>query len=488
MIVCRLLPLPGEFHFEKHVLMALHILWWPALIHWVVWKTSREKTIKQVWTSIEACHHYDFLYMLVIVTLVDHLVEVVPPPLLLQPDLLLHRVRDNAAAVHAIRFLYEYGLPWLALRQAIRGNRAAVINVMWPLTYHWFAVTGKTNYRIMSVVVTYITYAMHPALAVIWFGMRTASLSGYPGRNVAWDFVCERYNRMSKQALGTNVTRERLLQYLPILNTFRHVWPRFLRAMGRADSEASDYSHITAGDRATLADAWREALGPDFATLCRKPATYAFHVPDDDDDDGGGGGGGGGGDGGDGGGDGGDGGGRRKRRKSRGRGLRAVLQSAAADGVPPDPWEVMNRHAQTGELAADSDADDDDMDGFADGTEWEVETIEDARGDGEDREYYVKWRGYPASENSWEPREHLGNCKDLLDEFDRRKQRKRSSGGAAAGPSRDGGDSGDNSGGDDGDSSDDDDPDAPNETKVSHWWVDVTTVLKKYAPAADDRV
>ncbi len=32
--------------------------------------------------------------------------------------------------------------------------------------------------------------------------MRTASLSGYAGRNVAWDFVLERFNRMCKQALG----------------------------------------------------------------------------------------------------------------------------------------------------------------------------------------------------------------------------------------------------------------------------------------------
>eukprot|EP00966_Prymnesium_polylepis_P201729 4674348-Prymnesium_polylepis.1 len=74
----------------------------------------------------------------------------------------------------------------------------------------------------MSVIVTFVTYAMVPELALVWTVMRTASLSGYTGRNVAWDFAVERFNRMCKQALGTNVTRERLQHYIPILNAFRH--------------------------------------------------------------------------------------------------------------------------------------------------------------------------------------------------------------------------------------------------------------------------
>jgi hypothetical protein len=243
----RLLPLPGEFHFTVHCLEAIHKLWWPSLTCWVVHKFDCHKTIRQEWTSVEQYKYYDHFYQMLIRTLAEHLASTVPAPMLRQPELLLRTVRHNPAAVRAIRFLFEFGFPWLALRQAIRGNKSKIIDVMWRMTYHWFSVTGKTNYRIMCVIVTFIACAMVPELAVIWTIMRTASLSGYVGRNVGWDFVVERFNRMCKQALGTNVTRERLCFYVPILNAFRHVWPRFLRAMGRGDGEPSDYSHITPG-------------------------------------------------------------------------------------------------------------------------------------------------------------------------------------------------------------------------------------------------
>lgn len=40
------------------------------------------------------------------------------------------------------------------------------------------------------------------------------------------------------------------------------------------------------------------------------------------------------------------------------------------------------------------------------------------------REFLVSWKGYPASENSWEPEENM-DCKDLIEKFmDKVKQAK----------------------------------------------------------------
>ena len=49
-------------------------------------------------------------------------------------------------------------------------------------------------------------------------------------------------------------------------------------------------------------------------------------------------------------------------------------------------------------------------------TEYEVEKI--LRQDGQ--KYLVKWKGYPDSENTWEPIEHLLNCQQLLRQFHHR--------------------------------------------------------------------
>ena len=43
--------------------------------------------------------------------------------------------------------------------------------------------------------------------------------------------------------------------------------------------------------------------------------------------------------------------------------------------------------------------------------------------------YLVKWKGYNAGENTWEPKENLGGCIDLIHRFDltqQSKQRKKS--------------------------------------------------------------
>ena len=47
-------------------------------------------------------------------------------------------------------------------------------------------------------------------------------------------------------------------------------------------------------------------------------------------------------------------------------------------------------------------------------TEFEVESIIDHRKILGITEFLVKWKGYPASENTWEPEDHLLNCQQKL--------------------------------------------------------------------------
>ncbi len=65
--------------------------------------------------------------------------------------------------------------------------------------------------------------------------------------------------------------------------------------------------------------------------------------------------------------------------------------------------------------------------------EYVVEKIVDKRIANGTVKYLVKWTGWPDSDNTWEARDNLENCKDLVEKFElRRKAEKRAKEGKAA--------------------------------------------------------
>jgi hypothetical protein len=50
-------------------------------------------------------------------------------------------------------------------------------------------------------------------------------------------------------------------------------------------------------------------------------------------------------------------------------------------------------------------------------SEWEVERVLDARVRNRKLQFFVKWMGWPESENSWEPEQNLEHAKDLIGDF-----------------------------------------------------------------------
>ena len=52
--------------------------------------------------------------------------------------------------------------------------------------------------------------------------------------------------------------------------------------------------------------------------------------------------------------------------------------------------------------------------------QWEVESIVKHRGTGKRREYFIKWKGYPSSEDTWEPERHLKNARTILNNYKKR--------------------------------------------------------------------
>ena len=54
--------------------------------------------------------------------------------------------------------------------------------------------------------------------------------------------------------------------------------------------------------------------------------------------------------------------------------------------------------------------------------EFEVEAILAHRGQGARRRYLIKWKGYPTSDNTWEPERNLTHAQETLENYKRRHQ------------------------------------------------------------------
>ena len=93
-----------------------------------------------------------------------------------------------------VKFLYEAGLPYLALRTAVRSNNAAMINNMYMYMINIFRATNKVLYAKLCVINIHTLHILTPELRAVWEKYRTASLRGHIGHNTGWDFALERMN------------------------------------------------------------------------------------------------------------------------------------------------------------------------------------------------------------------------------------------------------------------------------------------------------
>ena len=163
-----------------------------------------------------------------------------------------------------IRFLFEAGLPYLALRTAVRSNNSATIDEFYIYMIDMFRATNKFLYAKLCVHSLHMQRILIPELRGLWQLYRTCSLRGHIGRNVGLDFAMERFNLEVSKLIGSNISPPRIQEAIRQLNGIRHVRERAFEAFGIGDeSEVNESSGVLEVDATSVCHHLKIALGLD---------------------------------------------------------------------------------------------------------------------------------------------------------------------------------------------------------------------------------
>ena len=174
-----LIPLPGEFHFEVHALMAVHRLCWKCLVRWIVQvaEICPKSCNVENWGEVAHYNRFHHLYNIIIVALLTYVRGIVPRALLGNYPLLLELASENKGLCVILVVLHDFLLPWLSLRQSIRTGRSRNIDELWRVTMPWFMATNKHCYRDLCIDYIYVLVSMVPSLRAVHDAQSRASAS-----------------------------------------------------------------------------------------------------------------------------------------------------------------------------------------------------------------------------------------------------------------------------------------------------------------------
>ena len=158
-----------------------------------------------------------------------------------------------------LHFLFDFGLPWLSFRQAIRANDHSTIDSMYAVALDWFRAANKKLYARICVDYIYITQALNRHLKHIFNKHRTVSLLGHAGRNISFDQANEFENLDTKQMKPTNPSR--INTCLTILCGLKETDAQLRSLLGVEREDPTEYTFVKPNHVEAVLKVLRDKMG-----------------------------------------------------------------------------------------------------------------------------------------------------------------------------------------------------------------------------------
>ena len=227
-----IIPQLGEHpHGTYHVLHGDWRIWWPLLE-----KFAQITSNKQVQRdpTVAKFNAHEFFYLICIRACSEFVAEIsatgsdyrdVPR--------FLQTASQNLSFAYVCNFLYLAGFKYLQMRNGVRENKSATIDLVWRenLSSARTSLANKTNYAPMSVVRVYWGWALVEPLQTLYHTLRTLRQMH---THVGWDWPIEQLNLMISNGVTANITKEQVEKFIRRLN-FTHVVNRGLDRIFQAN-------------------------------------------------------------------------------------------------------------------------------------------------------------------------------------------------------------------------------------------------------------
>ena len=158
-----------------------------------------------------------------------------------------------------LRFLFEFGLPWLGFRRSTREGDSGMMDSMYAVALPWFRATGKKLYARICIDFIWSKLSLNPMLWTIWAKYRTCSLNGFPGRDIAWDQANEFMNLHVKSMDPKDPAR--IDSIIKMLNGLKGAEYNLREALGEERADPDEYSPVKAHHVQKVVDVLKEHLG-----------------------------------------------------------------------------------------------------------------------------------------------------------------------------------------------------------------------------------
>ena len=202
-------PIPGEWHWEWHILRGIFRLWG----HYLLKPLSVILGYKNLDLTCKVFHYgEDFLEVVSIALCKWYKVLQLKWPDH-TPVQILHQIKPFSHAYELLYFFLWYVCPYWYTRAVLKVGNAAALTNMWRYWLHLFIATGKWKYAGLTIRFLWILDTINVDVKAVFDEFRTFSSSGAVGTGVAYDNMIEMVRFHANPALHYVLHSFRLLLF-----------------------------------------------------------------------------------------------------------------------------------------------------------------------------------------------------------------------------------------------------------------------------------